>query len=208
MPRDVFDLVSRFLSLDDLKNLSRVNKKLVERMRTLMMSRYRFVVPGTLEDFRALEWTRACQNICLIQPKSVFELLESDVYVDIVFPDLFNEAVENCTWPQRLTHLTFGHWFNRPVDRLPASLTHLTFGVHFNQPVDRLPASLTHLTFGDNFNQPVDRLPASLTHLTFGYDFNQPVDRLPASLKVIRTWKQEQINLFAPKFHHMIQVER
>ena len=182
MPRDVWDLVSRFLSLEDLKNLSQVNKKLVDRMRVLMMSRYRFVVPGTLEDFRALGWTRACQNIRLTQPKSVFELAESDVFVDIEFPFYFNESVEKCAWPHRLTHLEFGWDFKQPVNRLPASLTHLTFGRNFNQPVDRLPASLTHLTFKYFFNQPVDRLPASLTHLTFGWEFNQPVDRLPASL--------------------------
>jgi hypothetical protein len=186
MPRDVWHLVSRFLSLKDLKNLSRVNRVLLHRMRVLMMSRFRFVVPGTLSDFIALGWTQACLNIRLTLAESVLELSEKDLFLDIVIPDDFNESLENVTWPSRLTHLTFGVYFNQSVNRLPASLTHLTFGWAFAQPVNHLPASLTYLKFGSYFNQPVNRLPASLTHLTFGWAFAQPVDHLPASLTYLK----------------------
>jgi hypothetical protein len=182
IPRDVWELVTRFLSLADIKNLSQVNRQLANRVRIIMLGKFRFVVPGSLSDFKALGWTKACQNIRLTCSNSVFELKEDDVYVDITLPSEFNQFLEEVTWPSRLTHLTFDERFNQPVDRLPASLTHLTFGIYFNQPVDRLPASLTHLSFGWCFNQPVDCLPASLTHLTFGYHFNQLVDRLPVSL--------------------------
>jgi hypothetical protein len=95
------------------------------------------------------------------------------------------------------THLTFGKYFNQPIDSmLPDNVTHLTFGEHFNPssllPIDRgvLPNNLTHLTFGEHFNPssllPIDRgvLPNNLTHLTFGEHFNQPIDRgvLPNNL--------------------------
>jgi hypothetical protein len=182
MPRDVWDLMSQFLSLKDLKNLAQVNQVLAHRMRVLMMSKFRFIVHGSLAEFRALGWTRSCLNIGLTQPESAFELLEDDTFVDIQFRGGCNKPVKDVHWPSHLTHLTFQWFLNQPVDCLPASLAHLTFGMFFNQPVDRLPASLTHLTFGYCFDQPVDCLPASLTHLTFGHDFDQPVDRLPASL--------------------------
>jgi hypothetical protein len=202
LPRDVWDSMSRFLPLKDLKTLSQVNRALAHRMRVLMVSKYRFVVFETLADFRALGWTRECLNIRLKRPESVFELLEDDFFVDIVLPYSFNAPIKDVSWPLRLTHLTFG-WnfnqpvyhlpsslthlefrgnFNHPVDRLPSSLTHIKFGWMFNQPVNHLPSSLTHLEFRGNFNPPVNHLPSSLTHLTLGYYFNHPVDRLPASL--------------------------
>jgi hypothetical protein len=229
MPRDVWDLVSQFLSLEDLKNLSQVNRVLVHRMRVLMMSKYRFVVSGSLADFRALGWTRACLNIRIERSESVFQLSEDDVFVDIVLSEDFNlRPDEDISWPSRLTHLTFGYWFNQPVDHLPASLTHLEFGYwfdqpvdhlpasltqltlrgRFNQPVDRLPASLTHLTLKGRFNQPVDHLPASLTHLEFGYSFNQSVKHLPASLKRVYVPGKDQNGLFAPEYRHLIFLSK
>jgi hypothetical protein len=205
MPRDVWELVIRFLSLADIKNLSQTNRQLAYHMRVLMMSKFRFNVSEPLRDFRALEWTKACQNIRLTRPNSVFELEEDDVYVDITLPIGFDHSLKEVTWPSRLTHLTFDEWFNQPVDHLPVSLTHLTLGLCFNQSVDRLPASLTHLAFYGYFNQPVDRLPASLTHLTFRGHFNQPVDRLPASLTHLTFGDcfNQPVNHFPPCLTHL-----
>jgi hypothetical protein len=205
MPRDVWDLVSRFLSLEDLKNLSQVNRALVQRMRVLIMSKFRFIVSGTLADFRALGWTRACLNIRLIRRESVPLLSKDDVFLDIVLPKDFNASVNNISWPSRLTHLTFGQFFDQPVDHLPASLTHLVLEVGFKQTVDHLPSSLTHLVLGDHFNRPVDRLPASLTHLTFGSWFNQPVDHLPASLTHLTfgAWFNQPVNHLPTSLTHL-----
>jgi hypothetical protein len=38
---------------------------------------------------------------------------------------------------------------------LPKNITDLTFGWYFNQPIDNLPDTLTDLTFGCCFNQHV-----------------------------------------------------
>jgi len=94
----------------------------------------------------------------------------------------FNDIVTCDNLPNGITHLTFGEFFNQPVDKLPDSITHLTFGEFFDQPVDKLPASITHLTFGEFFDQPVDKLPTSITHLTLGYEFNKPINNLPNSI--------------------------
>jgi hypothetical protein len=182
LPRDVWDLMLRFLPLKDLKTLSHVNQALAHRMRVLMRSNFRFRVLRSLADFRALGWTRECRNIRLTTMESVFELLEDDVYVDIELPFGFNTPPDKVSWPSDVTHLTFSRDFDHPVDRLPSSLTRLVLRGDFNQPVDRLPVSLTHLEFGWMFNQPVNHLPTSLTHLTFRDHFNQRVDHLPASL--------------------------
>src|SRR5256885_240453 len=37
-----------------------------------------------------------------------------------------------------ITHLTFGHDFDQPINHLPNSITHLTFGHDFDQPIDHL----------------------------------------------------------------------
>jgi hypothetical protein len=186
LSRDVWDVISRFLSLKDLKNLSLVNRVLAHHMKALMTLKFRFVVHGSLADFRALGWTRACLNIRLLTVKSVLDLSEDDVFVDIVFPYMFKPPVQNISWPLRLTHLTVGLGFNRILDNLPTSLTHLAFSW--------------------DFNQPVDRLPSSLTHVTFGWAFNKPVNHLPVSAKSITIRKEAQIRLFALKYHPLIKL--
>jgi hypothetical protein len=52
--------------------------------------------------------------------------------------------------PQKVSHLTFGSYFNRPIKNcVPSSVTRLTFGASFNEPINGcIPSSVTHLTFG------------------------------------------------------------
>jgi hypothetical protein len=78
---------------------------------------------------------------------------------------------------------------------LPNSITHLTFGYYFNQPVDNLPNSITHLTFGESFNQPVNNLPNSIVELVFGFNFCNVVSNLPITVKKI-TIHNKKTHLF------------
>jgi hypothetical protein len=94
----------------------------------------------------------------------------------------FNDMVTCDNLPSDVTHLTFGEFFDQPVDKLPDSITHLTFGEFFDQPVDKLPDSITHLTLGNEFNNSIDNLPDSITHLTLGNEFNKNIDNLPDSI--------------------------
>ena len=91
--------------------------------------------------------------------------------------------------PSTITHLTFGHYFNRQFyDCIPNSVTHLTFGYCFNKRVNNLlPNSITHLTFGNNFNQPIhNSIPDSVTHLKFGDDFDQFIqNHIPKNVKCL-----------------------
>ena len=87
--------------------------------------------------------------------------------------------------PNGLTYLSFGPYFDQPVDHLPPFLRQLQFGKYFNQPVDHLPSSLTKLTFDSKdgvFNHPLNALPPHLLDITLAYKFNHPIDSLPSSL--------------------------
>jgi len=62
----------------------------------------------------------------------------------------FNECIDGLI-PDWITHLTFGPWFNQPVDNLPNSTRQgeaLTVG--------RACALITHLKFGYKFNKSVE----------------------------------------------------
>jgi len=95
--------------------------------------------------------------------------------------DEFNDHIY---FPNTLTHLKFGHRFNKPFDNLPLSLSHLTFGYLFNQPIDNLlPPRLKSVVFGSRFNQPIENWPNDVEVILFGYDFNQNVNKLPSNLR-------------------------
>jgi hypothetical protein len=85
----------------------------------------------------------------------------------LVLPSSFNTII---TIPNRVTHLTFGRYYNKPTT-IPDSVTHLTFGRYYNK-LTALPNSVTHLIFGHNYDQPTT-LPNSITHLIFGACYNQ-----------------------------------
>jgi hypothetical protein len=66
-----------------------------------------------------------------------------------------------------MTHLTFGWYFNHPVDSLPPNITHLVFGLYFNQPIDSLPENISSLRFGEQFNRPFNIIYDNLHEITF-----------------------------------------
>ena len=100
--------------------------------------------------------------------------------------------------PSSVTHLTFGHLFNYPLDPgdIPDTVTHLTIKTNCIRPrFGVIPNSVTHLIFGDffvykfkvgcipdsvthlTFNARIKLgiIPKSITHLTFGSNFNYPL---------------------------------
>jgi hypothetical protein len=96
----------------------------------------------------------------------------------LTFGFYFNNPINNCI-PSFVTHLTFGYYFNQPInDCIPSSVTHLSFGWFFDQSINNcIPSSVTHLTFGGRFNQSINNcIPSSVTYLTFGWHFNQPIN--------------------------------
>ena len=56
--------------------------------------------------------------------------------------------------------LTFGFWFNQPVDNLPNSIQNLTFGQSFNQEIKKIPTKLkkVHIV---NFNKNKKKISKS-----------------------------------------------
>jgi hypothetical protein len=181
LTRDIWNHITQFLDIEDVKNLCLTSRQMFYNMRHIMCMQYRFIIDD-LDTFRTLHFFSSSQNIWLRNEDDVIKLQTSDRFCDIILPPYFDFRLDTISWPSRLTHLTFGRDFNHPVGNLPKSLTHLKFGRFFNQPVDNLPKSLTHLIFGLEFNQPVDNLPSSLTHLIFEFLFDQSVDKLPGSL--------------------------
>jgi len=86
--------------------------------------------------------------------------------VDMSGPELLVKMMSNNNTFNNMQNL-YNELKNRPV--FPNSLTHLTFGIYFDQEIktDVLPQALTHLTFGAYFNQEIKAgvLPQALTHL-------------------------------------------
>jgi len=120
----------------------------------------------------------------------------------IEFGPKFNQRIHDVVFPPNLTHLTFGHSFNKPLTssviidddcfetkskfakevEFPKSLTHLVFGNNFNQPLNASTLTLINRMKHSNYTNTKTResksfvFPPNLTHLEFGYKFNQMVD--------------------------------
>lgn len=84
-----------------------------------------------------------------------------------------------------LTDISFGFFFNDPVDNLPDRLSSVDFQGIFDRSIDNLPDSIVSITFqkGCFFNQPIKKLPRSLKILKLGRFFNQPLSDLYEKLK-------------------------
>ena len=195
IPVDVLELLMSMLDANERLNFRSISPILNQRFG------YRWLhwipVVMSMDDLKALSVNvrKHITILTLIGNDQVDDLKQLGLnrLTHLTFGFYFNQPVDSL--PQSVTHLTFSYSFNQPVDSLPESVTHLAFGVSFSQPVNSLPKNVTHLTFGNRFNQPVNSLPESVTHLTFGYYFNQPVNRLPESLIQIHLYRK-QLALF------------
>ncbi|EGG19623.1 hypothetical protein DFA_00201 [Cavenderia fasciculata] len=90
------------------------------------------------------------------------------------------QPILSTTLSRSLTWLHLGSEFNERIAKgsLPHTLTQLSFGKWFNQPLNGvLPTQLLTLHLGSDFNQPftAGSLPDSIKELKFGYSFNQPL---------------------------------
>lgn len=119
----------------------------------------------------------------------IFSKIQNDV--EHVMPDNFNESLENYVFPDNITSLVFGRFFNQTIKKLPATLKILVFGDSFNKPVvpNTLPDSLICLIFGHKFNNELglNTLPPNLKYLKFGEKYNKEIkpNVLPDSLVVL-----------------------
>ena len=212
VPNDVFNIISKWLDADDLKNLRLVNKDMNQAIRRLLFERSVFdlttIDRSLLKYILTNERTNVLKDLVFDDDKEFDEwqmTIRLKGYINRVLNVMMmckkirvntkNELELLKKWRQYLkfTHLETDRYFSgegldMSGNTLPSTLTHLKFGYYFNQNIENiLPPNLKQLTFGYTFNQPVKNLlPNGLTHLTFGTMFNQDIHNgLPSSLKFL-----------------------
>jgi hypothetical protein len=97
-------------------------------------------------------------------------------------------------FPSSLTSLTFGQFFNRPLNQISSAckLTQLKFGQYFNERITpgTLPTQLSSLEFNKEYSHSEvtrEHFPLQLQHLTLYSEFSQTLDNLlPITLKSLR----------------------
>ena len=185
---DIYQVVVKFLSLNDLKSMSCVSKSMLETARRELVSRTEIIVVAN-----------EIKHSFFLQLKKFSDIVYFTIYIEtldelhwfmenkfdlysILFGQNFNQSIESL--PQNLRELIFGDRFNQPIT-LPPNLEMLFFGIDFNQPIEVFPQSLKTLVFDWNFNQPIGPLPPNLQTLVFDACFDQPLGVLPPSLQAL-----------------------
>lgn len=109
----------------------------------------------------------------------IFNKLDDEI--ELVLPDNFNEPLSENSFPENLTSLVFGKYYNQVLTKktLPINLKYLVLGDSFNKKINPndLPDTLISLTLGKYFNQYLDvgSLPSSLLYLKIGEKFNKDI---------------------------------
>lgn len=205
LPFDILINISKFLSNQDILNLSRCCKYYHE-----LVYRVRFSEKVDYQDIIELPYFDSFINITCKDNVTLFPKFLKDLHwkCDVALPEDLPNTLIHLTFsaynkpllklPCTLIKLSFGRIYNQPLPILPDKLTHLYFGYRhnmlnpfkymdcasdYNQPLPNIPESLLHLVFGSDYNQPLpSELPDSITHLKFGLEYNQPLPNLPNSL--------------------------
>jgi len=176
LPRDVWSIITSFLNLEDLRNLSLTKKTIYRNIRIALVNRYRWKIVDREWYTRNYEWT---QYIRIVLVEDPYLLRETDLFTDIKLDETYNSSINTVQWPLQLQKLHLGRDFNQLLDlsRIP-NLRNLHLGMVFNQPFDLagIP-NLQKLHLGVLFNRPLDlfRVP-NLQELDLGVHFNQPLD--------------------------------
>lgn len=108
----------------------------------------------------------------------------------IVFPDEFDDNIDNITLPENLEVIEFRESFNQSMNKIkfPDKLQAIKFASysHFNQNIDNIKVkNLKYLKLGCYYTHPLYNLPDTLEVLVLtNYKFE--LTNLPISLKVIK----------------------
>lgn len=104
----------------------------------------------------------------------------------LVFSDYCNQHVYENDLPASVTHLTFSDYQN--VTYIPNTVTHLTFGYWFDKSIDKImPLSVTHITFGENFKQSINDLPESVVEVTLSTTYRARISKhITNRVKIIK----------------------
>lgn len=186
-PKEVLQLLLQWLKLDDLRNVSLVNRTMYRNARLAQLRSFNIIwrVPRSDEDRQVLKdlHPHALEVETAEELQWVMQHLAPHV-LKLHFDAAFDSPVDDL--PPNVEELSFIGAFNQPLDRLPSKLTKLTIISNFNRPLDHLPQSLKHLSVGDEFNQTLDNLPRGLETLDIFGEFNHPLRNLPPSLQMMQ----------------------
>ena len=136
--------------------------------------------------------------------KLVIKIMDKQSLIGVKFPsqleslelsEKFSEDLSQLDLPECLQRLTLGHRFNFPIDLSRfQNLTHLRFGHRFNRDLVNLPKSLEFIQVGEQYNKNIEKTDAVIT---YGYKYEQYdkvsiqkefVKNLPHSIKGSLKW--------------------
>lgn len=143
-----------------------------------------------------------CYKITVYHEKTI----ENNKINFIIKKIFLYDKIPDLSFVNKLTHLSFGKYFNQNIDNLPQSLTHLTFDTCFDQKIDNLPKSLIYLELGQFFDQNCDNLPENLIHLNFKNSrFKRKINNLPKSLTHLTCGREfnQKIENWPPFLTHL-----
>eukprot|EP01112_Ceratiomyxa_fruticulosa_P012253 TRINITY_DN3386_c0_g1_i2.p1 TRINITY_DN3386_c0_g1~~TRINITY_DN3386_c0_g1_i2.p1 ORF type:complete len:426 (-),score=52.61 TRINITY_DN3386_c0_g1_i2:265-1542(-) len=186
-----------FAAISQLVQAAQLFERLGERdaLRLVLCSKQTCTLLPQIFDHCWIRYHRN-RNFQAHKPKRLFivtprldQLLNNQTFSqlsEITFAHFWNYPLPKL--PDTITSIKFGHHFDCAIsaDNLPSSLTYLTLGEGFDHPITSLPCHLTHLKFhkSSRFNHPIsaNNLPSKLTHLTLGWSFDRPIENLPCQL--------------------------
>ena len=171
--------ICAYLSDKDNIHLSATSKRL-----SVIKFRIVFFTKVHIKDIIHLPYFRQFSNVIMSDTDKPLPKHANS----LTFHDSLNKSIDNNCIPNSVAHLTFGYYFDQPINGcIPDSVTHLTFDHNFNQSIkDCIPDSVTHLTFGHYFDQNIDELPISINNITLSSNYKRSISEKMLSKVTIR----------------------
>jgi hypothetical protein len=117
---------------------------------------------------------------------------------NITFGDFFNKPLDILQDLVLLTELNLGREYSLSLS-LSKNLTKLTFPpyrANFNNPLDFSNCkNISVVKLGYGYNQNIDHFPDTITHLTLGKSFDKSMKKLPKAIKEFTAGKLTDVNI-------------
>jgi hypothetical protein len=198
LSRDIWLLISRFLSAKDLKNLNATQRNIQQKMRRMFFARFRFLVDPKDAHFDDIKNSITAVTVNSFAGLKAISFKRDNHITDVKVVRPF-EVRPNAklVWPSQITRLDLiDSYYVGPLVDLPPGLKELLVSNNYKSQLTQLPRTLEIIDLAfTSYDNSIDSFPMeNLRELRLPFQFTYPIDILRNATNLKRLYLQGLFN--------------
>lgn len=185
---DIWQYISKFLTVKDLKNLNATQRIIQQNIRRMFFARFRFLVVPNHAHFNDIKTSISAVTVNSFAGLKAIAFKRDNHITDVKIVRPF-EVRPNAklVWPDQITRLDLRpSGYLGPLENLPSGLKYLRLTLSYTRQLIDLPRTLEVIDLSNTeYRHPINNFPMeNLRELYLSEYFNHPIDVLQNATKL------------------------